>query len=687
MNQFVIANAKDCIGCKACEIACVISHNDGCYPQNRQDFRPRIKVFDKAEQHTAVTCRHCEDAPCASVCPTQALVKHQGGVQLQAEKCIGCKTCVLACPFGAISVEPQTQYNTPRQHTLADSMLAHKCDLCIDRPQGQACVEACPTNALRFVNEAALEEQRRAKQLRTAQAGLPGTMRGTPTLAGLSCHPLDTHKNWPRRDAVKKPLTQRKTTFDEIYHGFSPEQTHDQASRCLHCGQHAICEWTCPLHNNIPALLDLVQQGRILDAVELSHRTSSLPEICGRVCPQDRLCEGACTLGKGFGAVTIGNIERYITDTAIAMGWKPDLSHVAATGKRAAIVGAGPAGLACADVLARHGVQAVVFDRHPEIGGLLTFGIPAFKLDKSVLTYRRDMFSAMGIEFRLNTEVGRDISMTQLLEEFDTVFLGVGTYRSMKANLEHEDAPGVYDALPFLIANTKHVMGLPALPDEPYVSMEGKRVVVLGGGDTAMDCLRTSIRQGATSVTCAYRRDEANMPGSRKEVKNSREEGVEFLFNVQPVNICLNDDGAVCGVSLIRTEMGEPDASGRRRPKPIAGSEFIQPADAIITAFGFQSHSMPWLQEAHITLNQWGHITAAPHDAAKKTAKNQPCQTNHQRVFAGGDAVRGADLVVTAIADGRYAAQGMLHVMGIDVPDMSLPVTPVQPQTGSTAGV
>ncbi|WP_226052017.1 formate-dependent uric acid utilization protein AegA [Dickeya chrysanthemi] len=657
MNQFVIANAKDCIGCNACEIACVISHNHGRYPENRDDFHPRIRVFHQGEQHTAVTCRHCEDSPCAKVCPTQALVRKQDGIQLVAEKCIGCKTCVLACPFGAITVENQAQGAT-----------AHKCDLCIGRPDGQACVEACPTQALQLVSEHSLEEQRREKQRRMAQTGIIGLPRAIPTFAGTTCHPLDKRKDWPRRDAVKKPLEDRVTTFNEIYHGFSAEHTHDQASRCLHCGQHAVCEWTCPLHNNIPALLQLVQEGRILDAVELSHRTSSLPEICGRVCPQDRLCEGACTLGKGYGAVTVGNIERYITDTAMSMGWQPDLSQVKPTGKRAAIIGAGPAGLACADVLARHGVQAVVFDRHPEIGGLLTFGIPAFKLDKSVMIRRREIFSAMGIEFRLNTEVGTDISMAQLLAEFDTLFIGVGTYRSMKAGLENEDAPGVYDALPFLIANTKQVMELPTLPNEPYVSMQGKRVLVLGGGDTAMDCLRTSIRQGAESVTCAYRRDEANMPGSRKEVKNSREEGVEFLFNVQPLKICLDDNGQVCGVSLIRTEMGEPDASGRRRPKPVPGSEFVQPADAVITAFGFLAHSMPWLQDAHIALDRWGHITTA------SFGHRHPCQTSHPQVFAGGDAVRGADLVVTAIADGRKAAQGMLRVMGLESQDMSLPV-------------
>lgn len=668
MNRFVIASTQDCMGCHACEIACVISHNDERYPDSAAVFQPRIKAFNTPTLRAAVTCRHCEDAPCASVCPTQALIRKDNSIQLVQEKCIGCKSCVLACPFGAMSMVTSPVDN---------SAIAHKCDLCADRPEGQACVEACPTQALQLVSEQTLTARRQEKQQAMALRSSAHWQRETPVLKTLTTHPLSKRKNWPRRDAEKKPLTQRTSTFDEIYHGFSMQQTEDQADRCLSCGKRAICEWTCPLHNNIPELLSLAKQGRILEAVELSHQTSSLPEICGRVCPQDRLCEGACTLGKEYGAITIGNVERYITDTAIEMGWSPDMTHVVPSGKRAAIVGAGPAGLACADVLARNGVQAVVFDRHPEIGGLLTFGIPSFKLDKDVLIHRREVFSAMGIEFRLNTEVGKDISLAQLLDDYDTVFLGVGTYRSMKANIDNEEAPGVFDALPFLIANTKHVMGLPELEDEPYISMAGKRVVVLGGGDTAMDCLRTSVRQGAVSVTCAYRRDEANMPGSKKEVKNSREEGVEFLFNVQPQKICLNEQGEVCGISLIRTELGEPDASGRRRPRPIPGSEFVQPAEAVITAFGFQSHSMPWLEDADIGLDNWGYITA-PLDS------QIPCQTNHPRIFAGGDAVRGADLVVTAIADGRKAALGMIATMGLTAITGAIPAHPQRPEMNAT---
>ena len=335
-----------------------------------------------------------------------------------------------------------------------------------------------------------------------------------------------------RVDPRKKPISTRKQSFVEIYEPFSTNQVNSQSDRCLDCGN-PYCEWKCPVHNYIPQWLKLIRTGRIIEAAELSHRTNSLPEVCGRVCPQDRLCEGACTLNEEFGAVTIGNIEKYITDTAFAQGWKPDMSYVVWTDKKVAVIGAGPAGLGCADILVRNGVKPVVFDRNPEIGGLLTFGIPSFKLEKSVMEKRREVFSEMGVEFRLNTEIGTDISMDELLSEYDAVFVGVGTYQSMKGGLENEDARGVHDALPFLIGNTNRVMNYDE-STQPYIDMAGKKVVVLGGGDTAMDCVRTSVRHGASKVTCAYRRDEENMPGSRREVKNAKEEGIEFQFNVQP---------------------------------------------------------------------------------------------------------------------------------------------------------
>ncbi|AJR00721.1 Glutamate synthase [NADPH] small chain [Enterobacteriaceae bacterium bta3-1] len=460
-----------------------------------------------------------------------------------------------------------------------------------------------------------------------------------------------------RVDPPKKPLKIRKIEFVEIYEPFSETQAKSQADRCLSCGN-PYCEWKCPVHNYIPNWLKLANEGRIMEAADLAHQTNSLPEVCGRVCPQDRLCEGSCTLNDEFGAVTIGNIERYINDKALAMGWKPDMSHVQPTGKRVAVIGAGPAGLACADVLARNGVQAIVFDRHPEIGGLLTFGIPAFKLEKEVMTKRREIFTGMGIEFRLNTEVGKDVQISELLNKYDAVFLGVGTYQSMRGGLENEDASGVFDALPFLIANTKQLMGYDASEEEPYISMEGKRVVVLGGGDTAMDCVRTSIRQGATQVTCAYRRDEENMPGSKREVKNAREEGVEFMFNLQPLSLELNSSGRVCGVKMVRTELGEPDAAGRRVAQPIAGSEHVLDADAVVMAFGFRPHSMSWLAEHDVNLDKQGRIIAPE-------GSHNAFQTSNPKIFAGGDAVRGSDLVVTAIAEGRKAAEGIMSYLEV----------------------
>ncbi|MDR0805551.1 MAG: FAD-dependent oxidoreductase [Enterobacteriaceae bacterium] len=460
-----------------------------------------------------------------------------------------------------------------------------------------------------------------------------------------------------RVDPPKKALNIRKAQFVEIYEPFLDTQAKAQADRCLSCGN-PYCEWKCPVHNYIPNWLKLANEGRIMEAANLAHQTNSLPEVCGRVCPQDRLCEGSCTLNEEFGAVTIGNIERYITDKALAMGWKPDVSQVKPTGKRVAIVGAGPAGLACADVLTRNGVQAVVFDRHPEIGGLLTFGIPAFKLDKAVMVKRRQLFSDMGIEFRLNIEVGRDIAVSDLLAEFDSVFLAVGTYQSISGDLPNEQADGVLNALPYLIANAKHLMGYSADEQQPYIHLEGKRVVVLGGGDTAMDCVRTAIRQGAAQVTCAYRRDEENMPGSRREVKNAQEEGVDFQFNLQPISIEVNAAGQVSGVKVVRTQLGEADAKGRRNPQVIAGSEHTLNADAVIMAFGFKPHAMTWLAEQQVTFDKQGRIIA-PEQALI------PYQTSHAKIFAGGDAVRGSDLVVTAIAEGRKAADGIMVFLGV----------------------
>jgi len=457
-----------------------------------------------------------------------------------------------------------------------------------------------------------------------------------------------------REDPKKRPLRVRKTQFVEIHEQFKPEAASDQAHRCLGCGN-PYCEWKCPVHNFIPNWLKLVSEGNILEAAELSHQTNTLPEVCGRVCPQDRLCEGACTLNDGFGAVTIGSVEKYITDTAFAMGWRPDMSGVVPTGKRVAIIGAGPAGLGCADVLARAGVSPVVFDRYPEIGGLLTFGIPEFKLEKSVLSRRREVFEGMGIEFRLNTEIGKDVMIDDLLAEYDAVFMGMGTYTYMKGGFPGEDLPGVYDALDFLIANVNRNLGFEKSADD-FIDIKGKKVVVLGGGDTAMDCNRTSIRQGATAVTCAYRRDEANMPGSRKEVKNAKDEGVKFLFNRQPIAIVGEDK--VEGVKVVETRLGEPDARGRRSPEPIPGSEEVLPADAVVIAFGFRPSPADWFADKNVETDSQGRVIAPEQGQYK-------FQTSNPKIFAGGDMVRGSDLVVTAIFEGRQAAEGILDFLGV----------------------
>ncbi|HEY8521464.1 MAG TPA: glutamate synthase subunit beta [Gammaproteobacteria bacterium] len=458
----------------------------------------------------------------------------------------------------------------------------------------------------------------------------------------------------PRQDPAKTPVETRVRHFKEIYGHYSPEEAAEQAARCLGCGN-PYCEWKCPVHNYIPNWLKLIAEGNLFQAAELSHRTNSLPEICGRICPQDRLCEGACTLNDGHGAVTIGSIEKYITDEALKRGWRPDLSHVKPTGKRVAVVGAGPAGLACADVLVRHGVKPVVFDRYPRIGGLLTFGIPPFKLEKEVVETRAALMREMGVEFVLSTEVGKDVPFKELLDGYDAVFLGMGTYTYVKGGFPGEDLPGVYEALPYLIGNVNRHLGIDDGRHE-YVDLRGKRVIVLGGGDTGMDCNRTAIRQGAKRVTCVYRRDEENMPGSRREVMNSKEEGVRFLFNRQPIEIVGQD--AVEGVKVVETRLGPPGPGGRRRPEVVPGTEKVLPADAVIIAFGFRPSPADWFEEFGLAVYPNGRVRV-------NMAKHPRYQTTHPKVFAGGDMVRGSDLVVTAVFEGREAAKGIVKYLGV----------------------
>ncbi|RUM92971.1 MAG: glutamate synthase small subunit [Thiomicrospira sp.] len=454
----------------------------------------------------------------------------------------------------------------------------------------------------------------------------------------------------------KKDAMERKENFEEIYTEFDPQRAMAQADRCLHCGN-PYCEWACPVHNYIPNWLKLVSEGNIIEAAELSHQTNSLPEMCGRICPQDRLCEEACTLeDTNFGAVTIGAVEKYITDTATDMGWTPTLDNVTMTDKKVAIIGSGPAGLGCADILIRNGVKPVVFEKEQEIGGLLTFGIPQFKLDKDIVVKRRKILEGMGVEFHCNTEIGKDIAFDSLLSDYDAVFLGMGTYKPMAGRFPGEDLPQVYKALDFLIGNVKNELKMDQSP-EPFVSMKGKRVVVLGGGDTTMDCTRTSIRQGASEVYCVYRRDEENMPGSRAEVKNAKEEGVQFKFNLAPVEV-IEKDGQVAGIKVIQTRMGEPDENGRRRAEMVEGSETVIDCDAVIVAFGFQPNPPEWFKDFDISLTDWSTVVA-------KEESEFPFQTSNPKIFAGGDMVRGSSLVVHAIAEGRKAADGILDYLDV----------------------
>ena len=462
----------------------------------------------------------------------------------------------------------------------------------------------------------------------------------------------------PRHDPAKTSVEVRIQDFREIYGEFDPESAVQQAGRCLSCGN-PYCEWKCPVHNYIPNWLKLVEEGNLFEAAELSHKTNSLPEVCGRVCPQDRLCEGACTLNDGFGAVTIGSIEKYISDEAFKQGWRPDLSQVVATGKRVAIVGAGPAGLGCADVLARNGVQAVVFDKYQEIGGLLTFGIPPFKLEKSVVRTRREILEGMGVEFRLGVEIGTDTPFQALLDEYDAVFLGMGTYTYMKGGFPGENLEGVYDALPYLISNINRELLLENHPSD-FINMAGQKVVVLGGGDTAMDCNRTAVRQGAERVLCAYRRDEENMPGSRREVANAKEEGVQFLFNRQPIEIV--GDGRVEGVKVVQTQLGAPDNRGRRRPEPVPGTEEVVDADCVIIAFGFRPNPAPWFGDHTIGIHDDGRVQVNAQADGKHA---HAFQTGNPKVFAGGDMVRGSDLVVTAVFEGREAAEAICDYLEV----------------------
>ncbi len=461
-----------------------------------------------------------------------------------------------------------------------------------------------------------------------------------------------------RGDPDVYPLEIRRSEFREIYKPFSQQEAADQAERCLDCGS-PYCEWKCPVHNYIPDWLKLANEGRIMEAADLCHETNSLPEVCGRICPHDRLCEQACTLQTGFGAVTIGAMERYIVDEALKRGWRPDLSRVRPTSWSAGVVGAGPAGLACADVLARKGVSVTVYDRYPEIGGLLSFGIPDFKLELKVMRKRHEVLEDMGIRFRLNCEIGRDIQAHELQDMHDVLFFGTGTYTPVDTQLPGMERGGIVPALPYLIGQTGHLYGID-LPDYPHISLSGQRVLVLGGGDTAMDCVRTAVRQGAASVHCVYRRDRGNMPGSQREVGHALKEGVQFAFNTVPLAL-EHQDGRLQGLRVVRTRLVADIDGGRARPELIEGSEEVLPGDTVIFAFGYRPSPPAWLEALSVTTHENGLV---------QTGMPLPGQTSNPAIFAGGDMVRGSDLVVTAIADARQAAQSMLEYLQMQQPQL-----------------
>ena len=451
-----------------------------------------------------------------------------------------------------------------------------------------------------------------------------------------------------RIEPETKSIKVRKIEFGEIYQTQNLEAVKEQSSRCLDCGN-PYCEWKCPLHNYIPDWLKLAQVGSIHEAADLCHETNSFPEICGRICPQEKLCEGACTLNTGYEAVTIGQIEKYITDKALSDGWKPKKLVESSSKKTVSIIGAGPAGLACAENLIRRGVKCIVYDRYSQIGGLLTYGIPEFKLEKNIVIKRREILEELGVEFVLNYEVDEK-RMNEIEKNSDAIFLGLGTYESIKGNINGLSKDGVVEALPYLIKNTEYLM---SEEDAENIDFKDKKVVVLGGGDTAMDCVRTAIRQQAKSVYCVYRRDEENMPGSVKEIKHAMEEGVEFLFNSQPLEIIGN--GTVRQLKIGKTKLGKADGSGRRKPVLIKNSEKILDVDKLVIAFGYEADPQSFIAENNIKVSDRGLISL--------DNENYKYQTSNPKFFAGGDMIIGSSLAVHAIAHGRDAAKEIIKFL------------------------
>ena len=447
----------------------------------------------------------------------------------------------------------------------------------------------------------------------------------------------------------KREVVNRKEDFKEIYDDFIKKKAEEQSSRCSQCGV-PFCQVHCPLSNNIPDWLKLTAEGRLQEAYELSQSTNNMPEVCGRICPQDRLCEGNCVIEQsGHGTVTIGSVEKYITDNAWEQGWVKPIEVKYEKDQSVGIIGAGPAGLAAAEQLRKNGYKVTVYDRYDRAGGLLIYGIPNFKLEKYVVERRTKLLKDGGIEFVQNFEVGKDANLEQLRKKHDAILIATGVYKPREINLPGNDLENIFPAMEFLTASNKKGLGDKVeLFDRGILNAEGKDVVVIGGGDTAMDCVRTSVRQKAKSVKCLYRRDKKNMPGSAREVANAEEEGVEFVWLSSPKEF--KGTNKIEKLVVDRIQLGEPDESGRKKPEIKQGSEFEIKTDMVIKALGFDPEELPYLFDAkELQVTKWGTI---------KTDFDT-MQTNLDGVFAAGDIVRGASLVVWAIKDGRDAATAM----------------------------
>ncbi|MFD1794948.1 NAD(P)-dependent oxidoreductase [Paracoccus aurantiacus] len=475
--------------------------------------------------------------------------------------------------------------------------------------------------------------------------------------------------NLGREMPEKRSADERSEDFHEIYREFADAKATEQASRCSQCGV-PYCQSHCPLHNNIPDWLRLTAEGRLKEAYLVSQFTNTFPEICGRICPQDRLCEGNCVIEQsGHGTVTIGAIEKYITDTAWEEGWIEPIRPAEERGESIGIIGAGPGGLAAADRLRRMGFQVTVYDRHDRSGGLLIYGIPGFKLEKNIVERRNAQLEEGGVEFVLNCNVGEDLSFDAIRGKHDAVLIATGVYKTRDLDIDNANAQGVIRALDYLTASNRIDLG-DEIPDyaDGELDAKGKRVLVIGGGDTAMDCVRTAIRQGAKSVKCLYRRDRANMPGSQREVQNAEEEGVEFVWLSAPGSFVgavegetgrdtdINDEqAAISAVRVQKMRLGKPDVSGRQSPELIDGADYDEPAEMVIKALGFEPEELPrlWGVEG-LEVTRWGTVKA----------DFRSHQTSLAGVFAVGDIVRGASLVVWAIRDGREAADSIAEFLG-----------------------